>query len=102
MYVADHARRLARILPHTVVKHLPEWLRGMGFKRMARHGRRLGEEVVDVPFQFIRNRMRDGTACPSMALFNLQDLEDIDSTESRQTVRLIAGALGSLHAGRSI
>ncbi|KAI0056400.1 cytochrome P450 [Artomyces pyxidatus] len=81
-----------------ILKHFPEWLPGMGFKSLARHGRKLGEEVVDAPFQFIKNGMCNGTALPSMTLFNLQDLDDIDSPESEQTLRLIARTSGSLHA----
>ncbi|KAI0056406.1 cytochrome P450 [Artomyces pyxidatus] len=80
------------------LKYFPEWLPGMGFKSLARYGRRLGEEVVDAPFQFVKNGMRDGSARPSMTLFNLQDLDDIDSPESQETLRLIAGTSGSLHA----
>ncbi|KAI0061756.1 hypothetical protein BV25DRAFT_1948580 [Artomyces pyxidatus] len=33
---------------------LPEWLPGMGFKRLARKGRELGEQVIRRPLAFMK------------------------------------------------
>ncbi|KAI0069316.1 cytochrome P450 [Artomyces pyxidatus] len=77
--------------------YLPEWLPGMAFESLARHGRKLGEDMRYPPFQFVKNGMRSGTARPSMTLTNLQEVDDIDSPESENAQRLIAEALGSLY-----
>ncbi|KAI0069313.1 cytochrome P450 [Artomyces pyxidatus] len=82
-----------------MLRHLPEWLPGTGFKKLARYGRSLGEEVRDTPFEYVKNRMRSGTARPSITLVNLQELEDIDSPDSEEALRLIAAATGSLYPG---
>lgn len=46
------------------VKHLPEWLPGMGFKALARLGDRLGKEMVNKPFAFVKDTM----VCYSVSL----------------------------------
>ncbi|KAI0069315.1 cytochrome P450 [Artomyces pyxidatus] len=81
-----------------ILRHLPEWLPGMSFKGLARHGRRVGEDMRYPPFQFVKNAMRSGTARPSITLANLQEIDDIDSPESEEAQRLITEASGSLYS----
>ncbi|KAI0062665.1 cytochrome P450 [Artomyces pyxidatus] len=81
-----------------ILKYLPEWLPGMGFKELARQGRRLADEVRYAPFEFVKNGMHTGTARPSITLANLEQIEDIDSPESARALELIAEASGSLYS----
>jgi hypothetical protein len=39
------------------VKHIPEWLPGGGFKKIAREWRRVAEETADRPFEFVKDNM---------------------------------------------
>ncbi|KAI0065754.1 cytochrome P450 [Artomyces pyxidatus] len=79
------------------LRHLPEWLPGMDFKSLARHGRVLAEEVVNGPFNFVKEAMEKGTARPSLARESLRESQD----GSQMAERDIATALGSLYAGGS-
>ncbi|KAI0061753.1 cytochrome P450 [Artomyces pyxidatus] len=70
---------------------LPEWLPGMGFKKLARNGRELGQQVIRRPLTFMKESIENGTARPSMALDDLRDC----SSEDHE--RMIAAALASIH-----
>src|SRR2546423_9232207 len=47
------------------LKHLPDWLPGTGFKRTARHWKATVTSVVDKPYAFVQDQLRNGTAQPS-------------------------------------
>lgn len=36
------------------VKHVPDWFPGTGFKRRARHGKKLSYEMVNAPFNMVK------------------------------------------------
>ena len=37
-----------------LVKHVPDWFPGTGFKRRARHGMKLSYEMVNAPFNTVK------------------------------------------------
>lgn len=41
----------------TIVRHLPEWVPGAGFKQIARVWREELEETVEIPFKFVKEQM---------------------------------------------
>ncbi|KAK0185472.1 cytochrome P450 [Armillaria mellea] len=43
------------------LRFLPEWLPGMGFKRLAREWRKDLNDLVNVPFNFVKDRVAAGT-----------------------------------------
>ncbi|EJD51471.1 cytochrome P450 [Auricularia subglabra TFB-10046 SS5] len=49
-----------------ILKHLPEWFPGMGFKRQAREWKALQLRARDQPFDFVKQEMASGTARGSM------------------------------------
>ncbi|KAI0063532.1 cytochrome P450 [Artomyces pyxidatus] len=79
---------------------LPEWLPGMGFKAEARVGERLGQKLVNRPFNFVKKSMRDGSARPSITRESLLELEKTDTPKSEDAERAIAEASGSLYMGK--
>ncbi|KAI0056050.1 cytochrome P450 [Artomyces pyxidatus] len=82
--------------------HLPEWLPGMGFKALAREGERLGREMVDSPFNFVKDSMRDGTAQISVCRDGLLALEDTDGFASPKVERAILEVAGSMYTVSSL
>ncbi|KAH9967253.1 cytochrome P450 [Russula dissimulans] len=60
-----------------LLRHIPEWLPWFSYKPLARYGHRLGNQVLYPPIQFVKKSMLDGTALPSIALENFQELENM-------------------------
>ncbi|KAI0062717.1 cytochrome P450 [Artomyces pyxidatus] len=92
------------LLPGTILvndlpflKYFPGWLPGMGFQALAKEGEKLGNDMVDRPFQLVKDSMRQGTARLSVTQANLLELEKTDAAESEQAERAIAEASGSLY-----
>ncbi|KAH8987301.1 cytochrome P450 [Lactarius akahatsu] len=53
------------------LKHLPDWFPGTGFKRRARHGMRLIDEMVNAPFNMVKEDLLKGTSKHSLVHDNL-------------------------------
>lgn len=47
------------------VKYIPEWFPGAGFKRQARIWRRTFMDLVDRPYAFVQQQIRQGISNPS-------------------------------------
>jgi cytochrome P450 len=63
---------LVDILP--LLKHLPDWFPGAGFKRYAKESRALTDEMADWPFEKVKADLAAGTALPSMTSLHLPDV----------------------------
>ncbi|KAF8135167.1 CyP450 monooxygenase [Boletus edulis] len=74
---------LVNVFP--VLKHLPEWFPGAGFKRYAKTSRKLTREMRDLPFDFVRKQMAEGTAQHSMVS------EMLETNEEVEVIKAIAG-----------
>ena len=48
---------MAPINEPNVVRYIPDWFPGAGFKQMAREFRKTFQELVDVPFEFVKKQM---------------------------------------------
>jgi hypothetical protein len=42
------------VLTHSIVQCLPDWFPGTGFKRRAQYGRKLSHEMVNAPFNMVK------------------------------------------------
>ncbi|PFH50869.1 hypothetical protein AMATHDRAFT_60362 [Amanita thiersii Skay4041] len=56
---------IVNVLPS--LRHLPDWFPGAGFKQVAKEYRATLEEMVERPFQFVKQQMETGVAKPSFA-----------------------------------
>ncbi|KAI0288406.1 cytochrome P450 [Russula brevipes] len=101
----------ARILPGALLvnevpflRHIPEWLPWLSYKPLARFGHKLGNEVLYPPIQFVKESIRNGTAQPSLALENLQEVENrnLSEPDRNKVEETIAGALGSIYSGQTL
>ena len=105
------------------VRHIPEWLPWLSYKPLARIGHNLGNQVLYPPLQFVKESIvrghlfghhglsnkscsqimfqLNGTALPSLALENFQEVENLKLTGSDrdEAEEMIAGALASIYAG---
>ncbi|KIY66959.1 cytochrome P450 [Cylindrobasidium torrendii FP15055 ss-10] len=54
---------LVDVIP--ALKYIPEWMPGAGFKRMAREYAHTLSQMVDQPFQFVKQQVAAGTALTS-------------------------------------
>jgi len=76
-----------------ILKHIPDWFPGAGFKRKASHWRRVNADVSEKPFRFVAEQMvtrpqlitispvnfvsqKVGTAIPSVAASLIEKLPD--------------------------
>ncbi|CAL1711055.1 unnamed protein product [Somion occarium] len=64
------------VLP--ILKYLPNWAPGSGFKQKAVEWRAKMEEFVDKPYEHLLQRMRDGTALPCFCSMLLEDIRSKD------------------------
>ncbi|KIJ46878.1 hypothetical protein M422DRAFT_164665 [Sphaerobolus stellatus SS14] len=58
------------------MKYIPAWFPGGGYKHFAAQARKSGQELVDVPFAFLKQSIATGTARPSFASDALTDSAD--------------------------
>ncbi|PBK95975.1 cytochrome P450 [Armillaria gallica] len=55
------------------LRFLPEWLPGMGFKRLAREWRKDLDDLASVPFNFVKGQVAEGTEKQSFVLALLRE-----------------------------
>ncbi|KAH9986732.1 cytochrome P450 [Russula compacta] len=81
------------------LRHIPEWLPWFSYKPQARIGREIGNQVLYPPMKFVKESMLKGTARPSLALENFQEVESqkLSESEREKAEESIAGALGSIY-----
>ncbi|KAJ7167132.1 cytochrome P450 [Mycena filopes] len=63
-----------------LLKHVPDWIPGAGFKRKAKQWRKTTRQLLDLPFAETERRMEMGTAPPSFTSLNLRALRDTAAT----------------------
>ena len=108
------------------VRHIPEWLLWLSYKPLARIGHNLGNQVLYPPLQFVKEGIvrghlfghhslsnkscsqivfqLNGTALPSLALENFQEVENLKlrGSDHDEADEMIAGALGLIYASAKI
>ncbi|KAJ3886163.1 cytochrome P450 [Lentinula edodes] len=80
-----------------ILKYVPTWMPGAGFKRKAALWREAVLQMRDAPFEVVTKAMKEGTASPSFASNLLADLElrkdlsELAIANEMQTIRNCAG-----------
>ncbi|KAJ7016900.1 cytochrome P450 [Mycena alexandri] len=59
-----------------ILKHIPRWFPGAGFKRQAEEWRKLARDMSELPFAETKRQMASGTHRSSFAADSLQKLRD--------------------------
>ncbi|KIK64992.1 hypothetical protein GYMLUDRAFT_220252 [Collybiopsis luxurians FD-317 M1] len=83
-----------------MLKYVPKWFPGAGFKRKAAQERLIVERMTREPLNFTKNNMANGTAKSSIASRELQKMQD-EGSWSEEKEDLLKGVLGTLYAGGS-
>ncbi|EIM79655.1 cytochrome P450 [Stereum hirsutum FP-91666 SS1] len=84
--VTFSAAGLINIFP--MFKHLPSWFPGMGGMRLVPHIKQLAREIVDVPFDFVKAAIHDGTAKASLSHEYLTAHEGFELPPNDQQTRI--------------
>ncbi|EPS93953.1 hypothetical protein FOMPIDRAFT_1170091 [Fomitopsis schrenkii] len=80
-----------------ILKYLPAWMPGAGFKRLARQVQGSIRDMEYIPLRRVRQAMTSGAVQPSVARSILEETMK-DGTLSIEDEREIASALGALYA----
>ncbi|KAG2337086.1 cytochrome P450 [Suillus weaverae] len=74
--------------------NVPEWFPGAGFKRLAREWRQIANEMVDVPYKFVKEQMDAGIAPMSFTSSLLEG-----RTLSAEEDHMVKWSAASLYSG---
>ncbi|KAF7364910.1 O-methylsterigmatocystin oxidoreductase [Mycena venus] len=80
-----------------ILKHLPSWMPGAGFQRFAAESRQIVQEMRDVPYNFVKQNMRDGVDSKSMVakLLETNQARGRSDEDAIQDVAAVAYAAGA-------
>ncbi|KAJ6477480.1 cytochrome P450 [Mycena vulgaris] len=83
---------LVDIIP--VLKYIPGWVPGAGFKRTAAEWKRLVQEMVDRPFEAAKRAVNDGVGRASFVTNELRALdENADNSAEERDIKDVAGTM---------
>ncbi|KAJ7251337.1 cytochrome P450 [Mycena rebaudengoi] len=77
-------RYLVDVIP--ILKYVPAWFIGAGFKRQAREWKKLTEKMVQLPFKVVKRLVADGTAPHSYVSDKLQEMDENQDQEHQEKV----------------
>ncbi|PPQ69644.1 hypothetical protein CVT24_001217 [Panaeolus cyanescens] len=69
---AAPGRFLVDLIP--VLKHVPKWFPGAAFQRKAEEWRKIQEDFVEAPYQYVTQRMKEGNSVSCMLTMLLESL----------------------------
>ncbi|KAJ7118254.1 cytochrome P450 [Mycena epipterygia] len=77
-----------------LLKHVPDWFPGAGFKRQAKEWSQLGRALEDRPFAEVKRQLALGTASHSFARESLRNLsESSDIYYDEETIKATAASM---------
>ncbi|KAJ7242999.1 cytochrome P450, partial [Mycena rebaudengoi] len=88
-------RYLVDMIP--ILKYVPAWFIGAGFKRQAREWKKLTDKMVQLPFQAAQRLVTNGTAPPSYVSDKLQDIDENQDREHQE--KAIQDTAGIMYVG---
>ncbi|KAF7346397.1 O-methylsterigmatocystin oxidoreductase [Mycena sanguinolenta] len=71
-----------------ILRYLPSWMPGAGFQQFAAESRRLNKEMREVPFEFVKQNMRDGVDSKSI----VAKLLEANSPNDEAAIQEVAAA----------
>ncbi|KAJ7262470.1 cytochrome P450 [Mycena rebaudengoi] len=95
MQAAVPGRYLVDMIP--ILKHVPTWFIGAGFKRQAREWKKLTDKMLQLPFKAAKRLVADGTAPPSFVGDKLQEIDENQDQEYQEKV--IQNTAGVMYMG---
>ncbi|KII84597.1 hypothetical protein PLICRDRAFT_117651 [Plicaturopsis crispa FD-325 SS-3] len=84
-----------------LLKYVPEWIPGAGFKKKAREWHILADDMFDTPFNLAKQRFVNGVSTPSFVTKCLEALQGGDESERDYREHLIKVTSGTMFSGES-
>ncbi|KAJ7625732.1 cytochrome P450 [Roridomyces roridus] len=76
-----------------ILKHIPIWFPGAGFKRQAREWRKLARSMLELPFLETKRQMESGIARSSFTADRLNGLKDTNSAYQEDHIKSTAATM---------
>ncbi|KAI0932004.1 hypothetical protein AcV5_004645 [Taiwanofungus camphoratus] len=74
-----------------LLRHVPSWMPGAGFKRQAQEWRKLNRAMLNEPFEMVRQRVTSGTAVPCFTATELESyLQSRHDPDHEQLIKDVA------------
>ncbi|KAF9449155.1 cytochrome P450 [Macrolepiota fuliginosa MF-IS2] len=83
-------RFLVEMIP--VLKYVPEWLPGAGWKRRANYVKKINGLVSQGPFEAVKENLKRGTAAPCVAVSMIEGIEDVGMNRVEEETAMNAAA----------
>ncbi|KAF9444944.1 cytochrome P450 [Macrolepiota fuliginosa MF-IS2] len=84
-----------------IMKYIPSWFPGAGWKRKANRGRHVIQKVCDGPFYLVKEQIQAGTATPSMATTLIEKLSDRDPSDRNEEETIAVNVCAIAYVGGS-
>ncbi|KAJ7625709.1 cytochrome P450 [Roridomyces roridus] len=82
-----------------ILKHVPSWFPGAGFKWQAHEWRKLARGMMELPFAETKRQMELGIARSSFTSDNLDVLKDADAGQAFFQERHVVSTAGTMYVG---
>lgn len=80
------------------LKHIPKWVPGIQFHKVAAKGRPLAKALVMAPYEEVKRQVKDGVAVPSVASKLLYAVQESDTSNLKE-VETVRNVLGNAYLG---
>ncbi|KAF5353990.1 hypothetical protein D9756_007074 [Leucocoprinus leucothites] len=90
-------RYLVELFP--IMKHIPSWFPGAGWKRKAAYYKRMNDMVSREPYETVKQNLKNGTAKPSFAASLIQALPEDDPKEKADQESIAINVAGTAFLG---
>ncbi|TFK40527.1 cytochrome P450 [Crucibulum laeve] len=94
----DYAPRFIPINDFPVFRYLPSWFPGVDFKKVAQEVKHMTDEMKNVPFSFVKQKLDEGTATPCFVSEALEENQRGETFISEKYIKEIAGTAYSAGA----
>ncbi|KAJ7483546.1 cytochrome P450 [Mycena latifolia] len=84
------------------LKHVPSWIPGAEFKRMAKQWHKATRELLERPFAHVKQNIALGTARPSFTSMSLSSLQDNDNDGQESVVKATAASIYAAGADTTV
>ncbi|KAF9458365.1 cytochrome P450 [Collybia nuda] len=94
---AVQGRFLVDVLP--ILKYIPSWMPGAGFKRDAAEWKKLTLSMAQKPFKHVKEALREGKAVPSVAAALIEALPHEDDARRTEEEKIAQAAAAVAYVG---
>ncbi|TFK36285.1 cytochrome P450 [Crucibulum laeve] len=82
-----------------VLKYVPSWFPGAGFKRKAARWRKVNGDVAEKPFKAVKDSLKQGTSAPCLAATLIEALPDENDPHRKEEERLAQDTAAVAYVG---